>query len=89
VQVESPAPVAAAAASQPAATAPSTAQAAAQPEADYEDIEISNIRKVIAKRLLFSKVCHTILQYRTLSNILSYVDKKSGQILKLDNFIKG
>ena len=27
-----------------------------QNEVDYEDIELSNMRKVIAKRLLFSKV---------------------------------
>lgn len=35
--------------------APSTSNIE-QNEVDYEDIELSNMRKVIAKRLLFSKV---------------------------------
>ena len=33
-----------------------SASAVEQNEVDYEDIELSNMRKVIAKRLLFSKV---------------------------------
>ncbi len=57
VQDESPALAQAASAPPAASSQPASAQAQeARPEADYEDIEISNIRKVIAKRLLFSKV---------------------------------
>jgi pyruvate dehydrogenase E2 component (dihydrolipoamide acetyltransferase) len=50
------APAVAATPAQSQAAAPAAHAQPARPEADYEDIEISNIRKVIAKRLLFSKV---------------------------------
>jgi len=46
----------------PAKKAPSTG-AQSKHHVDYEDIEITNIRKVIAKRLLFSKVKLKLLKY--------------------------
>jgi hypothetical protein len=39
-----------------------------QNEVDYEDIELSNMRKVIAKRLLFSKV-NRIIFFKTRSEL--------------------
>jgi pyruvate/2-oxoglutarate dehydrogenase complex dihydrolipoamide acyltransferase (E2) component len=42
--------------SQPVVTTQKTTSTQSQHDADYEDLEITNIRKVIAKRLLFSKV---------------------------------
>ena len=35
---------------------PRSKSASSEQELDYEDIELSNMRKVIAKRLLFSQV---------------------------------
>lgn len=51
--------------SQPVAETKKTTSTSTQPQhhADYEDIEITNIRKVIAKRLLFSKVKIKKLEY--------------------------
>ena len=40
----------------PSAEKPKAQSASSEQELDYEDIELSNMRKVIAKRLLFSKV---------------------------------
>lgn len=40
----------------PATSAKKSAGANPEQELDYEDIELTNMRKVIAKRLVFSKV---------------------------------
>ena len=90
--VTSEAPQATAAATKITAAAAAAPMTGVQDEPAYEDLELSNIRKVIAKRLLFSKttIPHSYVTTNCVTDKIVQLRKemiKNNQKVSLNDFI--